>query len=415
MIHRLRVVIGLCLVLVALPAGAEVTGNGASSAAASFALPCLDDSGAVKNASSGEVCKAILPKCSVLLESTKKKVLNMLQWKIWGYYKGKDLDLQASSTSNFVGDDLPNPICSVVGHKLKGGSVGQYELAKQSVGDLKSCGILPRGGAQRSPQYVQPIFEAGDPAPGSLWSAYMQGAYPWVIRREASDLLKAISPDLSNVGSLVATAAMNQDFAATMTKMRDFTNSLSAEARQSCDVADSDLLNRCLSGAMALTDPAHRICTLVKSQIAATDGALPNVLVYEIMVKVLKRYDQTFNKVLSFQEPTASAFRSRCSRTDPGFGAWNRRRKMNARSWSCLIGKRACARNSSVREAPGAGVCQTWLRRVPGMTNNGFASIVEKLIRKDICGQANPTSANVCDDINIPTAEPTNPLNGGSS
>jgi hypothetical protein len=390
------------------------------------AIPCINDGGKVVNASAEEVCKAILPKCADLKKDTEAKVRDLLSWKIWGYYKGKDIDLSKSGNVDgkvtLEGTDMAAPICSVVGQTLKSnGSTADYEIRSQQMGDHKSCGARPNVIASLSGKKFRLVYENAGGA-GSQWVAYMQGAYPWLIRKHTYDVLHSINSDMSNLDDVLKTAQMSKDIRDTMAKMKTFSKSLSKEAKASCDAKDSNLLQQCKAGSLSINDPVQRVCTLVKSQIAANDSALPNMIVYEIMQnRVYGQYDQIFGNILNFKNQTMKNLSGECSDTG-GFLKLNRKKKL-AKTASCYFSGEFCVNDSAdVREAPASGKCQTNNKAIMlsngsvansflGISlagdkktkNYGFAAVIERLIRHDVCGQNKISDDNVCDQAKVPS------------
>ncbi|MBS1958014.1 MAG: hypothetical protein JST80_00945 [Bdellovibrionales bacterium] len=400
-------------------------GNGTSSGGSSGAgsggvaqIACLSDSGAVLNADPSSVCKAVLPKCSVLQKAIIEKTKDMLSQKIWGYYNGKDVDLAKSSPNNLIGTDLPFPVCSVVGHQLKySAGRNDIETKTQAIGKKGSCGERPRVIASRSGKKFALNY---DNNAGSLWISYMLGAYPWLIRKHGADVLNTLKPDLSNINSLITNKAMIDDLVKTATQMKDYNQKLAAEVKTTCNTGDSDLTAKCMAGTISVTDPAQRVCTIVKAQLAANEGAVPNILAYEVMQRVQKQYDDVFAKLINFKNPTMSGFSNECG--DTGSFGRSRKKKISMTA-SCFFGGSYCTTNDgTVREdGPNVpGVCGEKNTRIlipSGRTtggligfnstavtkNVGFAAVVEKLIRHDVCGQNSPGDDSICDKINIPS------------
>lgn len=377
-------------------------------------IACLADSGEIRNADPSQVCKAVLPKCKALKQTVQERVKDMMSQKIWGYYNGKDVDLARSSPTNLVGTDMPYAICSVVGHKIKG-YASDAEITQQSIGKKMNCGLRPRVVAQKSGKKFALHYDGEN---GKLWGAYMLGAYPWLIRKHATEVLSKLQDDLGNVDGLItASKAMSQDLAKVNNQMREYAKKLGTEAKSACDKPNSNLIAECTSGALSVNDPAQRACTIVKAQLASNEGALPYMLAFEIMQRVQKEYDQTFAKLITQEEPTMKNLVEACGDTGC-LGCTNRKKKIS-KTASCFFGGEFCTTDDgTVREGgPGVpGKCKTMDTRImigsgetisfPAATatrNLGFAAVVERLIRHNICGQNKITDDSICDQVDIPS------------
>jgi hypothetical protein len=250
----------------------------------------------------------------------------------------------------------------------------------------------------------------------------MQGAYPWLIRKNAYDVFQKLKPDLSNLSEVVTNEAMNEDIVATVKKMKEFAKNLSTEAKSSCNDGQEDLLTKCKSGGLSINDPVQRVCTLVVAQLAMNEGALPNMLIYEIMQnRVYKQYDEIFGPLLNFKSQsrkssnatasngTVSSLVKECLDTN---GFLRSKKKKAAKAASCLIGRGEYCLD---------GKCQTvnrytflnseggFIAALAGQggasqtSNRGIPGAIEKLIRHDICGQNSRTDKSVCDSVDIPS------------
>jgi hypothetical protein len=386
-------------------------------------IACLAESGEVRNAEPSQVCKAVLPKCSTLKTTLQERVKDMMSQKIWGYYNGKDVDLARSSPTNLVGTEMPYAICSVVGHKIKG-SAPDAEIRQQSIGKKLSCGLRPRVVAEKSGKKFALHYDGEN---GKLWASYMLGAYPWLIRKHAADVLGKLQDDLGNVDALLTISkAMSQDLSKVNEQMRDYAKKLGSEAKSACDKPDSNLITECTSGSLSINDPAQRACTIVKAQLASNEGALPYMLAFEIMQRVQKEYDGTFAKLLTQEEATMRNLVEACGDTGC-FGCTNRKKKIS-KTASCFFGGEFCTTDDGTVREGGSGVpgaCKTMDTRImissgevpSGMMavfgggrgpaavtkNLGFAAVVERMIRHNICGQNSPNDDSVCDQIDIPS------------
>lgn len=393
--------------------------NGANSTVASGPLKvaCLGSSGEVLNANPKDVCKAVLPECAKLKESIVSKAKDMLTQKIWCYYNGKDCDLSKSTPTNMVGTDLPFPICSVVGQQLATtGTRADAEIKSQAIGKRASCGERPAvDAALRRRKFALKY----DGTSGSLWNSYILGAYPWAIRAVAADVLEPLKNDLSNIDELlVQTKTISQDLASLSAKMAEFQKGLSQQSRAVCDSNEKDLISRCLAGQVTVTDPAQRLCTMVKASLAGYEGALPNLIVAEIMSRAQKRHDEVFSKVLTFENTSAEWLKNKCENTS---GFLRSRRKKLSMTASCLFGGEFCTSGDArviEKEKDSKGNCEaheTWMDLATGepkfskdtsgkrSLSKGFAGLIEKLIRNDLCGQKSARDASKCDSIGIPS------------
>ncbi len=262
-------------------------------------VACLGSDGKVKNALPEDVCKAILPKCSDLLSKNSKEVRRMLSMKIMGYYKGLDLDLDRSTKDNLVGASLSIPVCSVVGHDLS--RTGDEELWQQSVGNRASCGKAPYMTGKSGSKRLYLRFQGDE---GSAWGAWMMGAYPWGIRSASFDFLKSLNADLSNLDELLksdVTKARKAEYAQVEASSRKFYRDLEAPAKAVCDSGATDVGEKCTNGGFSITDPAIRICTLYRAQLATSGAALSSLMTAEIVARAQVRHDSIFKSVIANQ------------------------------------------------------------------------------------------------------------------
>jgi hypothetical protein len=401
-------------------------------ASAVLSVACVNDAGTIVNvANPATVCQASLSKCSDLYASTQAKVKALLSWKIWGYYNGKDIDLSQnqSAVTGLIGNTMPNQICSVVGQKVQvNGAPADVELTKQTIAQKASCGILPALTAQTDGKKLYLSYQNGA---GSLWISYMLGAYPWLIRKVASDVFTQLNPDFSNINTVISNQTMAADVMSATTQMNALTATLSATEKANCDTSTTDILNKCASGAMTISDPAQRVCTLVNARLSSDQGAIPNLLVYEIMNRAQAQYDQIFSGVLSRSDPNFDTFATDCDNASTGF--FHGAKHKIACTASCFFGgdvwssdgKTAfpgsasgeqCSHPQMVSLAGGV-IFNSGINVIDGGNNSsntttynkGFAAYVEWIIRHTIGGKNNPNDSSVCDSINIPSQPATTP------
>ncbi len=444
-------------------------------------IPCVDDAGAVKNAT-GEVCKAILPKCTDLRNKLISQVKNQMEWKIYGYYhQGIDLDLNQSDLKNkkFVGQKLAYPLCSVVGHKVSGGS-DAGEVNQQQIGNMFSCGDYPEAAGVDAWTYKLHLTYKGNQ--GTKWYSYVLGAYPWVIRRQAHEVISNLKEDLSNLDEVIKTPSMNDSVKKTLEEIRLSVSKISAEAKPLCNLAgqeSSKLLSDCVKkpSPFALNSPQMSICNLVSAQQFLNEMSVPSMLSFETLSRAQKMQDEKFAKVFQAdQHPQLKSLMKVCSNNQGmvkkvlntitgifSLGVVARAvaaRKAQACVTSCLFdgstyhtfnnfvtGKndngaqyqRKCAKVTRFDLDKGEPVSTSlstliasepylvWLwdailgssysenrqteqidflekkNRINPTNNNGFAGMIEYIIRREICPQEGnkKTGTNVCDSIGI--------------
>lgn len=409
-----------------------------------ISIPCLDDGGGLVNAKPEDVCKALLPKCSELKTNLVNQLKDMISWKIYGYYYlGKDIKLELGSMTGSgasaepEGESLPYPICSVVGHKISGSEPG--EINQQTAGKNLSCGAYPEIKNGNAWHYKAEMHYEG--AAGNKWYSYVLGAYPWELRRNAFEVIKDLKSDLSNINDVIHTDSMAQDVKNTLEIIKTSTKALSAEAKTTCNQApEHNIVTSCMSGALSVTDPVQKLCTLAKAQQALNAVATPNMLVYEVMDRTKKMHAAIFGNIfVGDSNPKFKAMMRYCAdSTDElnilatfliwPIGSFIKNlifaRKAYACNASCLTNggrwrtwanwtssensdgpwNRSC--NKSIHFSMSNGGPAYWGGE---KTNNvGFAGLVESIIRRDICPQDghHKNGANVCDAVDIKDKPP---------
>jgi len=403
-----------------------------------LAVSCIDAAGASTSTSS---CKSILPKCADLKTSYEATVKRNLSWKIWGYYNGKNIDLDNSNLNSAAptlnGVDLMYPICSVVGHKMQYAGASPlattydacnktrkpaldaytalgFELANQTIGKKGTCGVRPDTDSGSNTLTLK--FANGA---GNLWNSYLVGAYPWLIRRQAYEVLSALKPDLSNLGDLITDTSVKADVTALNTKMAGYYNDLSTTSKAVCAQPVSDVAQKCIGQDMVVTDPSNRICTLVKAQLLLNTGGVPNILVKEIMKRVQTQYDDLFGKLITFKVPASENLWNKCKDTG---GLFTSVKTKNSRTASCLFDgadfytysnnlttENACTGSHHGAYPVGIHISDGKAQDVKPKTMGadmslslGFAGVVESIIRRDICKQNTWSDVSICDTVNIP-------------
>jgi hypothetical protein len=392
-----------------------------------LSVACLGSDGQVKNASDADVCKIILPKCSDVQAVIQKSAKRMLSMKIYGYYKGKDLDLDKSSKDHLVGTDLAIPVCSVVGHNIAGS--GDEEMVSQTVGNKSSCGRRPYATGARGSKRVYLRFQNDE---GTLWSSWMLGTYPWGIRANAYDFFKAIQPDLSNLDSLLTSSvasSLKNDYIAVADDAKAYFRKLDDSSKSMCTSNKTDIVDKCMNGGFSFSDPAIRLCTLVKAQKALNEGALGNLVVAEVMSKVQAQHDSLFKNVMTANVRPGSGdpgFMNqliyKCNRGTGDLNGGSRRKKL-AKVASCIfsgeefrcwkdwhIDEGSLSSNKTGQRSSHFDLSNGQVHTDSGTNanrslQNGFAGGIEYTIRNNICGQTTRgMPADKCDssDSGIP-------------
>jgi len=221
--------------------------------------------------------------------------------------KGRDLDLLKSEPdkNNFVGNDLSLPICSVVGHKLtseevKEGSNGKAagEFDYQLIGKKQYCGDLPEADNDEDDEYKTELkFDSKR----TRWSSYILGAYPWILRRQTYDVLHSI-PDDMNLEKVFTSAEVKKDIANLVETYINASKGLLQVSKTMCD--QESLVEQCLKkpSPFKMGEPQIPICTLVSAQYSLTKIGVNGLLLAEVQKKSLEMHNKYFLNLLSFND-----------------------------------------------------------------------------------------------------------------
>jgi|GEM_PF-3110154 len=412
-----------------------VSGVGSIGATAAISVPCIGSNGKVMNADPASVCQAILPKCTDLRKDIEDKVKNLLSMKIYGFYSGYNLDLNNSSPDKPVGPKMQYAMCSLVGQKMQNnGSDDDFEITSESVSKTpRSCGNPPVIDTGTKGKVT--IKYEGD-QDGSLWISYLQGAYPWLIRKKAYDVFHKLDANLTNLNEVISDLGMTNDVKKLANDMAQLNQSLSESEKTVCQQTkdDESLIDKCKKGNLSISDPVARICKLVVAQLATNGMTIPNMLISEIMDGdhgVFDQYDDIFGQMLDFQnnggtrnakkhatasDPTMKNLAKSCADTG-GFLSFRSRKKKTAQTAACLMGKTMSSHGKSATVYSCVNIANGTIEHnggntvkhivCPGRPNYTYAfgvpAVIEKLIRHNVCGQNRTSDSSVCDQIDIPS------------
>jgi hypothetical protein len=388
---------------------------------ATLNLPCVTDAGAIANAAPADVCKAILPKCTDVKKQLIQTVKDQLSLKIWGFYNGKNIDPNLSTKSSLVGPATANTVCSVVGQTLKYTNDSTLELTQQMIGSKLSCGLRPNLKVNSDHRTATFDFSGNQ---GNLWSSYMLGVYPWLMRRYASDVFTLIKDDLSNIDAIVNSPSASADAATTAKFVATAVQGLSAAAKSVCLVGRPNLVSDCTAGTLTVNDPALKICTLVQSQTLTSTGAIPNIIQSQIMTRVQNYYDSKVAVILKDASPDFTTFKNSCGVSRGLFSS--KEHGMSCLASCVFDGQKFSTSDNTfiVHEFDGShkanGCNNSSMLKMSGdystvsggnlqggspyfTSGHGFAGFIEKMIRTDICQQKLKTDTSVCDSVNIPS------------
>jgi hypothetical protein len=427
-----------------------------SSGALAAVIKCIDDQNKIVGGTDADSCRNLLPKCSELKEKYEKSVRDLLSMKIYGYYKGFDLDLNKTTIQTKVGDALPTTVCSLVGHHIvyKPGTKLEFHENRNEpeiVGNGGKneftgapCGARPKMGAQGAKLRLVLNFSGGE---GDRWRAVMLGGMPYAVRAAAYEFFQ----NSANVGTVDASlnssnptlTQLKGELLGAQSQMSDYFNKLPANAKAACTDEDhKQIVDSCLGitahGAppLSLTDPARRLCSLVKAQSALSVGALGSLVTAQIMENAQKKFDEHFGDLMKYSGQYWQALKGACA--ESGDLTCNRRNLSKQAScmhdgkwfytsddrdaWEDDNGDERCflwicqCRKGNKRSAVSLESDSPQVRT--GIANpdpttgsrggnytlaNGFEGMVEFIIRRKICGQSSVTSPSAkCDESSIP-------------
>jgi len=297
----------------------------APATAGNISIACLDANGNVQGGDPALTCKSILPKCNDMVNTVAARVKDLLSWKIYGYRMGLDLDVFQSTPDHLIyKQKMSYPVCNVMGPTVqyKGArpayfstnrpaqtqsfeSAGiEYSQQLSAPGVAKapavSCGLRPSVGGGKSSMALGFNSTNGTPnangtltGDGALWTSYMLGAYPWIIRAEAANVLASLAASNGSIGSLVTTPEIAQSVSSVQSGMQSFYKQLGTAAQSVCN-SSQDIVADCLAGKIAINNPGVKICTLAQAQLSMNQGAFPNVVVATIIKNVQTKYNLLF-------------------------------------------------------------------------------------------------------------------------
>ena len=328
--HKGLLSLSLMTLLVSLNARAQGTST------EDLKLRCVKEDGSISGDGTAEnTCKNLLPKCADMQSDYQKKIRELLSLKIYGYYHNKDLDLNKTTLDQAVGSDLKTRMCSVVGHSIvyKGdadievnyhnGGVPISNEGKQKYTGI-SCGQLPKIHVNKKQKMVNLIFEDGQ---GERWANAILGAMPYEIRANYYDFLqKAKTPDgISSFIQDETLKELTQQYTDRQKELSAFYQTLPEESKAACsDSSHATMLDSCLgkpgSTPIPLSDPAHRTCAIAKAYMAMNQGALPSLVVAQIVINAKKDFDNRFSKLISPEDPNFQKLKEAASE---GTGWWS--------------------------------------------------------------------------------------------
>lgn len=342
----------LLLGLATFGAGAWATNVGATE----LKIKCLKDDGKVLGGVSGDTCKNALPKCSDIKKTIEKTVAEQLSMKIYGFYKGYDIDLKKTTPDTLVGTKMPVQICSVVGHHIKYQGHRDLEFNVRNHGsgnfafrgDTQSingapCGEAPQVQINTDDRKVLVGFQGTN---GSRWASWMLGTMPYVIRANFHRFSQAFT-DMGKLDGLLnspLSEALKDEYAMVNTEVESYFKLLPEEAKATCeDPAYQDMVDSCMkkpgSKEFLPTDPALRACEIVKAQMTLAGGSVSNMVLGEIMEDARAEYDAKIGMLLKSDSPGWKELNEKASDHTAWWDCWlSARRKCGAVAVSGIMG-----------------------------------------------------------------------------
>jgi hypothetical protein len=340
------------------PAFAAIAILGAASASAvefPKIMNCVDANGNIQGGGTEtNTCKNALPKCEELLSKTSGDVKKLLSMKMYGFWKGKDLDLNKTTLEEPYGKDLTQGMCSVVGHHIvyKGDKDLEFDQRRNgddpvSTGGVnlysgKSCGARPKmrkgGGRANGKRELAIVFQQEQ---GERWSSAILGAMPWEIRAAAYQFFSGIGNKPEDIATSLTDESLTSLVDAgkqTQEQLSELLNGLPQESRVFCtDPAYKNLVGRCMGTdtPLAMTDPAVRLCQIVGVTMAMQGGGVQNAIVAQIMANATKNFNSHFGNIMKFDQPIWWELVNECQKRTRNFLGLNRRKKM-AKQASCF-------------------------------------------------------------------------------
>ena len=389
----------------------------AASPSAALKIPCIDSNGAVKNVDDPtKICAAILPKCSALKAAWEANTKSYLSKKFWGYYNGKDIDMNSSTATNLVGPAVSAPYCSVVGQKLAASPPIDAEITTQKVVPGVSCGSRPKAVYSKATGVGLDIhfLQEQNIQWGSLWVSYMNGAQLWAMRRAAYDVFDGSQPgntgptlaaDLSNINLVIQSPDTRAALAQIQTQMSQYISNLTTQSKSACIATDTDIINKCLNGQTdGLSTNSQTLCVIVKALFAANTGGMGNLLTSEVINRATALYGTTVGTIF---QPGKNRHYEELKGTCSHYFVSGKPKTKNMKaacSASCMFDGEEEHANAKSRTVD-SGVnswdltCKVEKGDLPMV---GFKNMMDTIIRQDICGQHSPKDVNACDCANIP-------------
>lgn len=316
------------------------------SEAFAFNIKCVKDDGTISGGTPENSCKNLLPKCSDVHNDYKLKTFESLSWKIYGYFKGWDLNTNQTTAASPSGNQMPFKICSVVGKQIK--FKGDADLAFKyrdydftpANGGLSNysgdpCGEMPAAKVDPDTRDVYLRFEGSY---GNAVTAMMYGALPYEIRAEAYKFFQQVTKpaDLDAKLDAPELQPLKAQIDQIQSMSDEYFSSLPPEAKAACtDPQSANLLARCKGQGepFSLSDPSLRLCTLAQASMMVNQGSVASLIQAQIVKKALESFDTHFGNYLN---PNSSPLWSTLVDNAAAETDW----------WDCVLtlrGKRQCA------------------------------------------------------------------------